>query len=254
MVRINAEFADQTSDHDPLVARFSIPLNVAPIAIDDPATTAEDVAVTIGVLSNDGDADHDALSVSAINGQAFDANNQVVLVNGTVTRNPDQTLTFAPAANFNGPVSFDYTVTDGALSDTGAVHITVTPVNDAPVFTSAASFSVAENHTAVGTVAAADPEHDAFTFALAGGADQGFFSIDAHTGALSFINAPDFETAQDANHDGIYDLVVAATDLAGAAGSQTIHVTVTDFAELGPRSSTAATATTISPAPPATTR
>jgi predicted extracellular nuclease len=233
VVRINAEFADQTSDHDPLLARFSIPLNLAPIAADDAVTTAEDAAVTIGVLSNDSDPDHDALAVSAINGQAFDANGQVVLANGIVTRNVDQTLTFAPAANFNGPVSFDYTVTDGTLSDTGAVHITVTPVNDAPVFTSAASFSVAENHTAIGAVMAVDPEHDSFTFGLAGGADQGFFSIDTHTGALSFINSPDFETAQDANHDGIYDLVVSATDSGGAGNSQTIHVTVTDLAEAG---------------------
>ena len=29
----------------------------------------------------------------------FDANGQVLLANGTVTRNVDQTLTFAPAAN-----------------------------------------------------------------------------------------------------------------------------------------------------------
>ena len=66
-------------------------------------------------------------------------------------------------------------MTDGTLSDTGTVHLTVTPVNDPPVRSSAASFAVAENQTAVGTVTAVDPEHDTFSFALAGGADQGFF-------------------------------------------------------------------------------
>jgi Ca2+-binding RTX toxin-like protein len=171
--------------------------------------------------------------VSAINGQAFDANGQVVLANGTVTHHADQTLTFAPNADFNGPVSFDYTVTDGALNDTGTVSITVAAVNDAPVFTSATSFTVAENHTNVGTVMAVDPEHDAFAFAVSGGADQGFFAIDSHTGALSFINAPDFETPEDANHDGVYDLVVSATDAGGAASTQAIHITVTDLAEPG---------------------
>jgi predicted extracellular nuclease len=233
VVRINAEFADQTSDHDPLLARFSVPLNHAPVAAGDAVTTPEDTAVNIAVLSNDSDPNHDALAVSAVNGQAFDADGHVALADGTVTHNTDQTLTFTPNANFNGPVSFDYTVTDGTLSDTGTVGITVTPGNDAPVFTSAASFAVAENHTAVGTVVAVDPEHDAFTFALAGGADQGFFSIDAHTGALVFVNAPDFETPQDADHDGVYDLVVSATDAGGASNAQTIHVTVTDQAEAG---------------------
>lgn len=109
----------------------------------------------------------------------------------------------------------------------------MTSINDAPAFTSAGSFAVTENHKAVGTVAAQDPEHDAITFGLAGGADEGFFSINAHTGALAFVNAPDFETPEDANHDGVYDLVVSATDGLGAGNTQTIHVTVTDLAEPG---------------------
>src|SRR5262249_11679662 len=53
VVRINAEFADQTSDHDPLLARFSIPLNLAPVAVDDAVATPEDTPVTIDVLGND---------------------------------------------------------------------------------------------------------------------------------------------------------------------------------------------------------
>ena len=232
-MRINAEFFDQTSDHDPLLARFAIPLNDAPIAVDDSAITDEDTAVTIAVLANDSDPDHETLTVTAINGQAFDAGGHATLVSGIVTRNADQTLTFTPNADFNGPVSFDYTVSDGTVSDTGTVNLAVNPVNDAPVFTSSASFTVAENHTAVGTVTAVDPEHNAFTFALAGGADQSLFSIDAHTGALAFVSAPDFETKQDANHDGIYDLVVWATDALAASRSQTVHVTVTDLTESG---------------------
>lgn len=79
VVRINAEFADQTSDHDPLVARFSIPLNRAPVAVDDSVTMPEDTAVNIAVLANDGDPNHDTLAVTAINGQAFDVNGHVAL-------------------------------------------------------------------------------------------------------------------------------------------------------------------------------
>ncbi|AMN43158.1 beta strand repeat-containing protein [Rhodoplanes sp. Z2-YC6860] len=111
---------------------------------------------------------------------------------------------------------------------------TVTVEHDlAPVLSSPDSFSIQENHTAVGSVTAADPEQDAFVFAIFGGDDQGFFKIDPHTGLLSFINSPDFETPEDANHDGVYDVVVSATDAFGAASSQDISVKVTDVAETG---------------------
>jgi len=40
---------------------------------------------------------------------------------------------FTPAANYNGPASFSYTITDGTASATATVSGTVTPANDAPV-------------------------------------------------------------------------------------------------------------------------
>ena len=42
-------------------------------------------------------------------------------------------IVYTPDANWNGTDSFTYTVIDGALTDTGTVSITVTPVNDNPV-------------------------------------------------------------------------------------------------------------------------
>ncbi|NMB69409.1 MAG: cadherin-like domain-containing protein, partial [Chloroflexi bacterium] len=42
-------------------------------------------------------------------------------------------FTYTPAADFNGEDSFTFIASDGELSDTGTVTITVTPVNDAPV-------------------------------------------------------------------------------------------------------------------------
>jgi VCBS repeat-containing protein len=110
---------------------------------------------------------------------------------------------------------------------------TITGVNDAPNFTSLANFTIAENHTIVGFVTAVDPEQDPFSFALTGGADQAFFSIDAHIGALRFLTSPDFETPEDANHDNVYDLLVSVTDIFGASSTQTIHVSVTDVVEIG---------------------
>src|SRR4029453_17563904 len=39
---------------------------------------------------------------------------------------------YTPAANYYGSDSFTYTISDGALTDTATVSVTVTNVNDAP--------------------------------------------------------------------------------------------------------------------------
>jgi VCBS repeat-containing protein len=153
---------------------------------------------------------------------------------GDLTLNPDGSFVYIPDDNFNGTDSFVYHANDGSKnSNDVTVLINVAPVNDAPVITSAVNVVVAENQVAIQTVKAADPEHDAFLFGLAGGSDQTFFSIDPHTGALSFVNSPDFETPDDANHDNVYDVTVSATDAFGASSTQAIHVTVTDVLETG---------------------
>ena len=118
-------------------------------------------------------------------------------------------------------------------TDAQTVSVTINGNNDAPVFISAANFSVPENNVTIGAIAAIDPESDLFLFALAGGSDQAFFSIDAHSGHLTLKGSLDFETPEDANHDNVYDLVVSATDTAGASTTQTIHGNVTDLVEPG---------------------
>ena len=117
----------------------------------------------------------------------------------------------------NGDNVYDVTVevTDGTFSSTQALAITVTPVNETPpAITSSASAAVAENTTAVLTLTATDPDRPAasLSYRLAGGADAALFAIDASTGALSFIAAPDYETPLDANGDNVYDVVVSASD------------------------------------------
>ena len=117
--------------------------------------------------------------------------------------------------------------------ETGSPEVYTGVINDRPLFTSPAFFDMAENQTAVGAVAAVDPEHDAVAFGLAGGDDEDFFAIDAHTGALRFITSPDFETRADGNHDNVYELTVSATDALGASATQAIQVRVTDVTETG---------------------
>ena len=64
-------------------------------------------------------------------------------------------------------------------------------------------------------------------------ADKAKFAID-ETGALSFAEAPDFETPGSAASSNAYSVVVVATDAAGNESSQTVTVDVTDFDETNP--------------------
>ena len=101
-------------------------VNDAPVAVDDTATTAEDTPVTVlqtAMLANDTDVD--AGTTLTVTGAANPAGGTISLVNGDVT--------FTPTQNFTGAASFEYTVSDGTLTDTGLVVITVTGTNDAPV-------------------------------------------------------------------------------------------------------------------------
>ena len=98
--------------------------NDGPVAVNDAATTAEDTAATIAVLTNDSDLDGDALVVSSV----------TVPAHGTAAVNPDGTIAYAPAANFNGADSFSYTIGDGnGGTATATVNVTVTAANDGPV-------------------------------------------------------------------------------------------------------------------------
>lgn len=147
-------------------------------------------------------------------------------------------LSFVASPDFEAPGDADrdnrYEVTivasDGSLSSTQTITVTVGNANEAPVITSPALFSAAENGTAVGSVAASDADGDTVAYAITGGADASRFAIDAQTGALSFVTAPNFEAPGDADHDNVYNLIVTASD--GAVGqSRTLAITVTDVDE-----------------------
>ncbi|MDF5223068.1 tandem-95 repeat protein, partial [Vibrio parahaemolyticus] len=120
------------------------PVNDAPVAKDDIATTQEDTAVTIDVLSNDTDVDGDKLSIQSAT--VPEAQGKVEIVDGK--------LVFTPAENFNGQAEIIYTVTDGQLTDEAKVTVTVNPVNDAPTIKVDAVESITEDAVNTDTVVA----------------------------------------------------------------------------------------------------
>ena len=101
-----------------------VPVNDAPQAADDQATTAEDEAIEIPVLDNDADLDGDRLRVRSVSPAEHGV--AEVAADGT-------SVSYVPDPNYHGPDRFTYVVADtDGLADTATVEVTVTPVNDAP--------------------------------------------------------------------------------------------------------------------------
>ncbi|MFY1825267.1 cadherin-like domain-containing protein [Myxococcus fulvus] len=109
-------------------ARVTVTVNAvndAPVAVEDSARTDEDVALVVPaatLVANDTDVDGDTLWVAGVG----------AATHGTVTL-ADGNVTFIPEANHHGSASFEYTVSDGLLTHSATVAVTVDSVEDAPV-------------------------------------------------------------------------------------------------------------------------
>lgn len=144
-------------------------------------------------------------------------------------------LTFIAPTDFEAPADagadnvYDVIVTasDGVNTADQSLQVTVLNVNEGVQITSAAAASVDENETEAATVTAVDADGDAVTFSIVGGADAAQFTIDAATGVLTFVNAPDFENPADADGDNGYDVTVQASD-GTLSVTQMLTVTVAD--------------------------
>ncbi|HEX8216588.1 MAG TPA: hypothetical protein VF577_03895 [Allosphingosinicella sp.] len=172
------------------------------------AVAENQAAVTVVAAS---DADGDALTYS-ISGGADASKFTIDAATGA--------LRFVAAPNYEAPADaggdnvYDVVVSasDGTFTDSRALAVTVGNVNEGVAIGSASSAAVAENETAVTVVAASDADGDALTYSISGGADAAKFTIDAATGALRFVAAPNYEAPADVGGDNVYDVVVSASD------------------------------------------
>jgi gliding motility-associated-like protein len=146
------------------------PTNDAPLASDDTQTTPEDTPVSGNVLTNDTDLEGNTLTVTTylIGGVTYNAGQTATIAGvGTIVVNADGTYTFTPVANYNGSVpAITYTVSDvNGGTDTGALNITVTAVNDAPIATDNTN-TVNEDTPATGNVLTNDTDADGNTLSV----------------------------------------------------------------------------------------
>ncbi len=169
------------------------PVNDAPVAADDTATTDEDTAITIDVLGNDTDVDGDTLTITNVSDPA---NGTAEIVGGKVV--------YTPNADFNGTDTLTYTVSDGnGGTDTATVTVTVGDANDAPV--------------AADDTATTDEDTAITIDVLANDTD-----VDGDTLTISSVADPANGTAEIVNGKIVY------TPNAGYFGTETFEYTVTD--------------------------
>ena len=133
-------------------------------------------------------------------------------------------------ANQNNIYEITITATDGSLSASLDVVVTVTDINEAATITGPASPNYAENGTAlVAEYLAAGLEVDDPIVWTMGGTDASHFAI-SEEGGLSFKAPPDYESPSDANQNNIYEITITATD-GSLSASLDVVVTVTDINE-----------------------
>ena len=210
-------------------------LNEVPVVNDQAFPIDENVGngtVVGNIAATDWDAGVDGnLTFSAISGTGVLAFN--VDSAGQITVADNSLLDFETNPSF----TLNVLVTDGGtpgLTDTATITINLADLNEAPVITSdgglpTAAINVSENITAVTFVAATDEDvpADSLNYAISGGADSSDFTINALTGELEFLTSKDFETFEDTNSDGVYEVQVTVDD-GILSDVQDISVTVTN--------------------------
>ncbi|MBU2932526.1 tandem-95 repeat protein [Vibrio cyclitrophicus] len=127
----NVDLAFDVSDGTDVVAA-NIDLKVefvndTPEATPMVADVDEDGSILVTqemLLESASDQDGDELFASAL-----ETNDP----NATIVNNGDGTYTVTPSENFNGDIAFTYEVSDGELSTSNDMTLTVNPVNDIPI-------------------------------------------------------------------------------------------------------------------------
>lgn len=144
---------------------------------------------------------------------------------GILHLNPNGSFDYKPPLNYNGPITFQFTVWDGHNAPVGPfiATINVTAVNDPPVLTPLADPLVVTSGDVISfTVTATDPDipyGDVLTFLTPANlpADATF---DPASG--SFIWSPLWSNTQPIT----YAITFVVKDLANTTDQQTVHITV----------------------------
>ena len=140
-------------------------LTISPVAdsVADTVTTNEDTAIVFNPITGANEAggadnfENIGRALTAVGTPSH----------GSVSFTAAGNITYTPAANYNGPDSFTYTVTSGGVTETATITVNVSAVNDAPVAQNDSASVLAS-----GTVAQAAADGIILSGAVAGGRDS----------------------------------------------------------------------------------
>jgi subtilisin family serine protease len=191
------------------VAVTVTPLNDAPTAVDDVLVTLRDTAGSVDVLANDTDVDDDALAVTSISTPGH----------GSATLEADGTITYQPAAGYDGADGFDYAIGDGAGgSASGHVAVTVVAVNQPPTAVDDTASVAEDGSESIDVVDNdIDPDGGALSVSALGQPSHGSTAL-AADGTVTYIPL--------ANYNGPDAFGYTVADTIGFTDSATVTVTV----------------------------
>ena len=165
--------------------------------------------------------------------------------NGTFDlQGPSGVYTFTPNGNYEGTTYIYVTATDGANPSTIPLIFVVSDISDPPVvregnnttvLSSQVSRVILENNSTWSMELNASDPYDippssVFLWSLSG-PDAPKFKVSPTSGSLTSLTlrvAPDFESAEDNDTDGIYDLNVTVTDVDNTSQTFNLLLTVLD--------------------------
>lgn len=181
-------------------------VNDAPVSNNDVAAVNEDETLSIAksdLVLDDTDVDGDVLTISSVSNG----------VNGSVSIDGDNVV-FTPSGNYFGSASFDYTISDGDLTNTATVFITVASINDAPVCNDVSLTTDEDTEGSTGPDCT-DVESDSLIYQIMMSPNEGNANISG--GSLTYSPLNDF--------NGTDQFTYAAND--GLADSNAANVNVT---------------------------
>jgi len=194
---------DGTIDSAPATVSITVsPMNDTPVANAQSITTNEDTSTPITLTATD--VDGNALSYTIVSGPSHGT------LSGTAPN-----LTYAPAANYDGPDAFIFKVNDGTIDSAPAtVSITVSPMNDTPV-ANAQSVTTNEDTSTPITLTGSDVDGNALTYMVVLGPTNGTLSG----------TAPNLSYAPNGNFSGSDSFTFRVND--GTVNSSTATVSIT---------------------------
>ncbi|MEP3479805.1 MAG: Ig-like domain-containing protein, partial [Fuerstiella sp.] len=190
-----------------------VPVNTAPVAVDDFATTDFETSVSGNVLANDSDAEGDALQSWVETGPE----------NGSIELNVDGSFVYTPDPGFSGSDTFTYSVNDvEGISTTATVTLEVgdAPVNTAPV--AADDYATTDFETSVsGNVLANDSDAE-------GDALQSWVETGPENGSIELNSDGSFVYTPNPGFSGSDTFTYSVTDIAGNCTFATVTLDVGD--------------------------